>query len=78
MKADNAGLGDAAQSHHPSPKICIRNASPGSTSEVRVRGLGVHDTFAEVERRRVERRRHLESSLRKLGWSVVDTDELIS
>jgi len=93
MKADNAGLGDAAQSHHPScagehpspltardgedlrrwnrsekhqnfsegvpagrygasaglrvnsyhspaPKICIRNASSGSTSEVRVRGLG--------------------------------------
>jgi hypothetical protein len=36
-----------------------------------------HDAFAGVERRRVERRRRLEPSLRKLGWSVVDTDELI-
>jgi hypothetical protein len=37
-----------------------------------------HDTFAGVERRRVERRHRLEPTLRKLGWSVVDTDELIS
>jgi hypothetical protein len=37
-----------------------------------------HDTFAGVERRRVERRHRLEPSLRKLGWAVVDTDELIS
>jgi hypothetical protein len=35
-----------------------------------------HDTFAGLERRRVERRHCLEPSLRKLGWSVVDTDEL--
>jgi len=26
----------------------------------------------------VERRRRLESALSKLGWSVVDTDELVS
>ncbi len=26
--------------HSPAPKIYIRNASPGTTSEVRVRGLG--------------------------------------
>ena len=37
-----------------------------------------HDTFAGVERRRVERRHSLEPSLSKLGWSVVDTDELVS
>ena len=37
-----------------------------------------HDTVAGVERRRAERRHRLEPSLRKLGWSVVDTDELIS
>jgi hypothetical protein len=37
-----------------------------------------HDTFAGVERRRLERRHRLESSLRKLGWAVVDTDELVS
>jgi hypothetical protein len=36
-----------------------------------------HDAFAGVERRRAERRHRLEPSLRKLGWSVVDTDELI-
>jgi hypothetical protein len=37
-------------------------------------------TSAGVERRRrEERRRHLESeSYLKLGWSVVDTDELVS
>ena len=33
---------------------------------------------AGVERRRAERRHRLEPSLRKLGWAVVDTDELIS
>jgi len=37
-----------------------------------------HDAFAGVERRRAERRHRLEPSLRKLGWAVVDTDELIS
>ena len=37
-----------------------------------------HDTVAGVERRRAERRHRLEPSLRKLGWAVVDTDELIS
>jgi hypothetical protein len=37
-----------------------------------------HDTFAGIDRRRVERRHRLEPSLRKLGWAVVDTDELIS
>ena len=36
------------------------------------------DTVAGVERRRAERRHRLEPSLRKLGWAVVDTDELIS
>ena len=35
------------------------------------------DTFSGVERRRVERRHRSQPSLRKLGWSVVDTDELI-
>jgi len=35
------------------------------------------DTFAAVERRGAERRRR-RPDLRKLGWSVVDTDELIS
>ena len=37
-----------------------------------------NDTFAGVERRRVERRHPSEPSLTKLGWAVVDTDELIS
>jgi hypothetical protein len=37
-----------------------------------------HDTFAGIERRRVERRHRLETSLRKLGWAVIETDELIS
>ena len=37
-----------------------------------------HDTFAGIERRRVERRHRLEPDLRKLGWSVVDTDEVVS
>ena len=37
-----------------------------------------HDTCGGVERRRAERRYRLEPSLRKLGWSVVDTDELVS
>ena len=37
-----------------------------------------NDTFAGVERRRVERRHRLEPPLRNLGWAVVDTDELIS
>ena len=37
-----------------------------------------HDTFAGIERRRVERRHRLEPALRKLGWAVVDTDELVS
>jgi hypothetical protein len=38
-----------------------------------------HETFAGVERRRVERRGRLDSdSYLKLGWSVVDTDELLS
>ena len=32
-------------------------------------------TFAGLDRRRVERR-HRQPDLRKLGWSVVDTDEL--
>jgi hypothetical protein len=32
-------------------------------------------TFAGVDQRRVERR-HRYPDLRKLGWSVVDTDEL--
>ena len=37
------------------------------------------DTFARVDRRRVERRRrvNIESYL-KLDWSVVNTDELVS
>ena len=37
-----------------------------------------HDTFAGVERRRAERRHRLEPSLRKLGWAMIETDELIS
>ena len=37
----------------------------------------LRDAFAGVERRRAERRHWLEPSMRKLGWSVVDTDELI-
>jgi len=37
-----------------------------------------HDTSAGVEGRRLERRHRLEPPLRKLGWAVVDTDELIS
>ena len=37
------------------------------------------DTFSGVERRRVERRHHLNGEpYLKLGWSVVDTDELVS
>jgi hypothetical protein len=36
-----------------------------------------YDTFAGVERRGAERRQR-RPDLRKLGWSVVDTDELIS
>jgi hypothetical protein len=36
-----------------------------------------HDPFAGVERRGAERRRR-RLDLRKLGWSVIDTDELIS
>ena len=34
-------------------------------------------TFAGADRRRVERRQRV-PDLRKLGWSVVDTDELVS
>ena len=34
-------------------------------------------TFGGVDQRRVERR-HRYPDLRKLGWSVVDTDELVS
>lgn len=40
-----------------------------------------HDTFAGVERRRLRRRRqrlHVEQELNKLGWSVVDSGELVS
>ena len=38
-----------------------------------------HDTFAGAERRRVERRRRLKvEPYLKLGWSVIDTDELVS
>ena len=37
-----------------------------------------HDTFAGVERRRGERRHRLEPHMSKLGWAVVDTDELVS
>jgi len=38
-----------------------------------------HDTFAGVDRRRVERRHRLNGEpYLKLGWAVVDTDELIS
>ncbi len=38
-----------------------------------------HGTFAGVDRRRVQRRRRLDiDSYLKLGWSVVDTDELVS
>ena len=36
-------------------------------------------TFSSVDRRRVERRHRLDvAPYLKLGWSVVDTDELIS
>jgi hypothetical protein len=36
-------------------------------------------TFVRVDRRRVERRRHLDvAPYFKLGWSVFDTDELVS
>jgi hypothetical protein len=37
-------------------------------------------TFSGVDRRRVERRHRLnvEQELSKIGWSVVDTDELVS
>jgi hypothetical protein len=38
---------------------------------------GPYDTFAGVERRGAERRQR-RPDLRKLGWSVVDTDDLIS
>jgi hypothetical protein len=37
-----------------------------------------HDTYVGVERRRAERRHRREPSLKKLGWAVVDTDELVS
>jgi hypothetical protein len=37
-----------------------------------------HDTCGGVERRRAERRHRLEPSLKKLGWAVVDTNELAS
>ena len=37
-----------------------------------------HDTFARVERRRAEGRHQLEPHMSKLGWAVVDTDELVS
>ncbi len=38
-----------------------------------------HDTFAGVDRRRVERRHRLNGEpYLKLGWSVVDTDEHVS
>jgi hypothetical protein len=37
-----------------------------------------HDTSVGVERRRAERRHRLEPSLKKLGWAVVDTNELVS
>jgi hypothetical protein len=37
-----------------------------------------HDTCVGVERRRAERRHRLEPSLKKLGWAVVDTNELVS
>ena len=35
-------------------------------------------TRVGVERRRAERRHRLEPSLKKLGWAVVDTNELVS
>ena len=36
-------------------------------------------SFAGVDRRRVERRSHVSAEpYLKLGWSVVDTDELVS
>ena len=37
-----------------------------------------HDTCVGGERRRAERRHRLEPSLKKLGWAVVDTNELVS
>jgi hypothetical protein len=38
-----------------------------------------HDAFAGVDRRRLERRRRLDiDPYRKLGWSMVDTEELVS
>ena len=37
-----------------------------------------HDTCVGVERRRAERRHRLEPSLKKLGWAVVDTNELVA
>ena len=37
-----------------------------------------HDTFLGADQRRLERRHRLEPYLSKLGWSVVDTDELVS
>ena len=38
-----------------------------------------HDTFSGVDRRRVDRRHRLElDPYLKLGWTVVDTDELVS
>jgi len=38
------------------------------------------DTFAGVERRRLRRRQrlHVEQELNKLGWSVIDSDELLT
>jgi len=38
----------------------------------------LHRAFSGADLRRVERRHGLEPSMSKLGWSVIDTDELIS
>ena len=38
----------------------------------------LYGAFSAVDLRCVERRHRLEPSMRKLCWSVIDTDELIS
>ena len=54
-----------AQERHPSLVLM----------DIRLPGI---DGIEALGRLRAERRHRLEPSLRKLGWAVVDTDELIS
>jgi hypothetical protein len=59
----------------------LRTGARSGSSWTAVKGSGgsPRGTFAGVDRRRVQRRRRLsDEPYLKLGWTVVDTEELVS